>query len=66
MGRGFDFEGVVLCVQAGAHSESRGGSGFADQPENLGVVGERLGGPVLADLTEQAAFNGVVLGGARG
>src|ERR1017187_6815465 len=48
---------VVLRVQVGADSESSGGGGFADQTEDLAVVGERLGGPVFADLTEQAAFN---------
>src|ERR1017187_8940606 len=47
---------VVLRVQVGADSESSGG-GFADQTEDLAIVGERLGGPVFADLTEQAAFN---------
>src|ERR1017187_20419 len=43
---------VVLRVQVGADSESSGGGGFADQTEDLAVVGERLGGPVFADLTE--------------
>ena len=61
MGRRFDFEGVVLRVQVGTHSESRGGGGFADQAEDLVVVGKGLGSPVLADLTEQAAFNDGIL-----
>ena len=61
MGRRFDFERVVLRVQVGAHFESRGSGGFADQTEDLAVAGERLGGPVLADLTEQAASIGLYL-----
>jgi hypothetical protein len=53
-------------VIAGADFEPCAGGGPADQTQDLVVVGERLGGPVLADLTEQAAFNRVVLGGAGG
>ena len=64
LGRGFDFERVIFCVQVGAHFESSGRGGVADQPKDFGVVGERLGGPVFADLAEKAAFNRVVLGGA--
>jgi len=66
LGRRFDLEWVVLRVQVRADSESRGSGGLADQAEDLVVVGERLGSPVLADLTEQAAFNRDVLGGAGG
>ena len=62
----FDFEWILLPVQVGTDFESRGGSGPADQAEDLVVVGERLGGPVSADLTEQSAFNRVVLGGPGG
>ena len=51
-GRGFDFERVVFRVQVGADFESGGRGGVADQPENFAVVGERLGGPVFADLAE--------------
>ena len=52
MGRGFDSERVVFCVQVGADFEPSGRGSVANQPENLAVVGERLGGPVFADLAE--------------
>ena len=66
MRRRFDFEWILLGVQVGADLEPSGSGGLADQIEDLVVVGERLGGPVLADLTEQAAFNRVVLGSPGG
>ena len=65
-GRGFDLERVVLPIQIGSDLEARSCGGFADELEGLVVAGERLSGPVLADLTEQAALNRVVLGGAGG
>ena len=52
MRRRFDFEWIFLRVQVGPDLEPRGGSGPADQAEDLVVVGERLGGPVPGDLTE--------------
>jgi hypothetical protein len=55
--RRFDFEWILLRVQAGADLEPRGGGGPADHTEDLVAIGERLGGPVPADLAEQAAFN---------
>ena len=62
----FYFQWILLRVQVGPDLEARGGGGAADQAEDLVVVGERLGGPVPADLAEHAAFNRVVLGGAGG
>ena len=62
--RGFQLERVVLAVQVGADFEARGRDGIADEFEDFVVGGERFGGPVSGDLTEQTAFHGVVLGGA--
>jgi hypothetical protein len=65
-GRGLDLERVVFPVQIGSNFEPGDCGGLADELEGLVVAGERLSGPVLADLTEQAALDGVVLGGAGG
>ena len=56
----------MLGVQVGADFEPGGRGGATDQAEDLVIVGERLSGPVPADLAEQAAFYRVVLGGAGG
>jgi len=56
----------VFGVQVGTDSEPGGGGRGANQVEGLGVVGERLGRPILGDLAEEAAFDGVVLGGPGG
>ena len=66
VGRGLDLERVVLPVQIRSNHKPRRCGGFADELEGLVVAGERLSGPVLADLTEQAALNWVVLGGTGG
>jgi hypothetical protein len=37
---------------------------FPNQPNDGGVVGQRLTGPVVADLAKDAVLNGISLGGA--
>lgn len=56
---------VVFGNQIGADSEAGSSLGRADEVEHGVHVGERLAGPVPADLAEQAVLDGVPLGGAR-
>ena len=63
-GRGFDLERIVFPVQIRPYFEASGSGGLADKLEGLVVAGQWLSGPVPSDLTEQAALNRVVLGGA--
>ena len=60
----FDLGGVVQRAQAAVDAQPGFGFGFTNQALDGGVIGQRLAGPVLADLTEESVFNRIPLGGA--
>ena len=61
-----DFDSLVVGVwdQLGGNDEARLRGGGTDEIESLGDIGERLAGPVSADLAEQTMFDGIPLGSA--
>jgi hypothetical protein len=50
----FDLGSVVLGAQAAVDAQPGFGFGFPNQALDGGVIGQRLAGPVLADLTRAA------------
>ena len=62
----FDAVRVFLVDQLCGHAQPGVGGGGADVVEDRPVAAQRVAGPVLADLAEQAMVDGVPLGGAAG
>src|SRR5580704_16141261 len=63
---GFTPKWIVFAIQPGSHFQAGGSLGGADELQNLLVAAQRLPCPVVADLTEQTAFDGVIFGCASG
>src|SRR3989441_6906520 len=64
--RGADPRWVVPPVEVSGDSQAGLGLGGADEFENLLVAVQGFPGPVLRDLGEEAVFDGIPFGGARG
>lgn len=57
---------VLGAVEISSHSQAGSGLGGAEEAEDFLVAVERLPGPVLGDLREQAMLDGIPFGGAGG
>jgi hypothetical protein len=62
----FDAVRVVVAIQLGTDFQPDSGSGAGDEIDNHLVAGERPPPPVHRDVTEEAVFDLVPLGGAGG
>ena len=62
----FDALRVFLVDQLCGHAQPGVGGGGTDMVQDRLVAAQRVPGPVLADLAEQAMVDGVALGGAAG
>ena len=62
----FDSGEIGFRVERGRDFQSGVRRGFTDQTQDGGIVSERYSGPLLADLAEDAMFDGIPLGGSRG
>ena len=57
---------IVATIQVRGNRQPRLGSGRPDETQDLVVAVEGLARPVLGDLGEEAVFDGIPLGCARG
>ena len=62
----FDLSGVVLRIQGAFDLQTGLGSRFSNQAHNRWVIGQRLAGPVLADLAKESVLDRVPLGCSGG
>ena len=62
----FDLSGVGLRIQGAFDLQTGLGSRFSNQAHNRWVIGQRLAGPLLADLAKESVLDRVPLGGAGG